>query len=302
MKIKYVLLKILEIFFYFIFAFFILGIFAFVPFGEQNLNIPAIITFALIAIIFFFLARKVHSSGKKLKKQCLPVSENKTLSDKQNLEYNDLKKVEDGKDESINFKEKNRKINKILIPSVIILWALFITVCSLVTHNEKKESITNSATTTVSEVVNMEERSNLDKNRSLIETGDKGYSETDNFKITDEINNSNLEKFNESQQSDLDSGNDNAYSKQKSSASQQTENSLEKTSPFARPDVENQEIIDKSTSKEKMKVYVGSNGKKYHYQHCRSLKKSSFITSYTIEDAKKHGYSPCGICNPPSSD
>ncbi len=68
--------------------------------------------------------------------------------------------------------------------------------------------------------------------------------------------------------------------------------------------VENPEIIDKSrsTQKAKIKVYVGSKGKKYHYKHCRTLRTSKTLTSYTIDEAKAKGYTSCGVCNPPIKD
>ncbi len=45
-------------------------------------------------------------------------------------------------------------------------------------------------------------------------------------------------------------------------------------------------------------VYVTANGKKYHKRSCRTLAKSKTVTTLTIDEAKKKGYSPCKVCNP----
>lgn len=51
------------------------------------------------------------------------------------------------------------------------------------------------------------------------------------------------------------------------------------------------------------KSYVGSiKSNKYHYPDCRAAKKikpENEIWFSSSEDARAHGYEPCGICNPP---
>ena len=49
-------------------------------------------------------------------------------------------------------------------------------------------------------------------------------------------------------------------------------------------------------------VYIAGsgNGKRYHYEDCRTLKNSVKV-EITVEDAKKRGYSPCGVCKPGNS-
>lgn len=71
---------------------------------------------------------------------------------------------------------------------------------------------------------------------------------------------------------------------------------------YTRTVIENPTVIDKSVKKEKIKVYVGSKGRKYHLKNCKTLRTSKTLTSYTIEEAKAKGYSACGVCNPPSKD
>ncbi|MBQ7733781.1 MAG: DUF4102 domain-containing protein [Synergistaceae bacterium] len=44
-------------------------------------------------------------------------------------------------------------------------------------------------------------------------------------------------------------------------------------------------------------VVVTPKGKKYHYQSCRTVKGK--YTRLTVEQARKKGYKPCGVCNPP---
>lgn len=44
-------------------------------------------------------------------------------------------------------------------------------------------------------------------------------------------------------------------------------------------------------------VYITPTGKKYHLANCRTIKGES--TRITLEEAKKRGYEPCGVCNPP---
>jgi beta-lactamase superfamily II metal-dependent hydrolase len=44
-------------------------------------------------------------------------------------------------------------------------------------------------------------------------------------------------------------------------------------------------------------VYVTDSGEKYHADGCRYLKKSKHKIS--LADAKKQGYKPCSVCNPP---
>jgi len=44
-------------------------------------------------------------------------------------------------------------------------------------------------------------------------------------------------------------------------------------------------------------VYITSTGTKYHCDGCRYLSKSKI--PITLEEAKKRGYEPCSVCNPP---
>ena len=44
-------------------------------------------------------------------------------------------------------------------------------------------------------------------------------------------------------------------------------------------------------------VYVTRTGKKYHRDGCQHLRKSKIAMS--LADAKKTGYGPCSVCNPP---
>lgn len=43
-------------------------------------------------------------------------------------------------------------------------------------------------------------------------------------------------------------------------------------------------------------VCVTANGKKYHFTGCRTLKNSTSVIELPLEDAKKRGYEPCGVC------
>lgn len=45
-------------------------------------------------------------------------------------------------------------------------------------------------------------------------------------------------------------------------------------------------------------VVVTPKGKKYHYANCRTVKKS--YRTLTVAQARKQGYKPCKVCNPPS--
>lgn len=47
----------------------------------------------------------------------------------------------------------------------------------------------------------------------------------------------------------------------------------------------------------KIIVYISKSGKKYHTEKCRFV--SSHKTPISLEEAKKKGYTPCSICNPP---
>jgi hypothetical protein len=46
-------------------------------------------------------------------------------------------------------------------------------------------------------------------------------------------------------------------------------------------------------------VYIAGsgNGKKYHVEDCRTLKNSRKV-EITAEEAKRRGYTPCGVCKP----
>jgi hypothetical protein len=46
-------------------------------------------------------------------------------------------------------------------------------------------------------------------------------------------------------------------------------------------------------------VYIAGsgNGKKYHLEDCRTLRNSTKV-EITVEEAKKRGYTPCGVCKP----
>ena len=43
-------------------------------------------------------------------------------------------------------------------------------------------------------------------------------------------------------------------------------------------------------------VCVTAKGKKYHFASCRTLKNSASVIELPLEDAKKRGYEPCGVC------
>ena len=45
-------------------------------------------------------------------------------------------------------------------------------------------------------------------------------------------------------------------------------------------------------------VYVTNTGKKYHLDGCRYLRQSRIPIK--LEDAKREGYTPCSVCQPPS--
>lgn len=44
-------------------------------------------------------------------------------------------------------------------------------------------------------------------------------------------------------------------------------------------------------------VYITKTGEKYHTSGCRYLSKSKIPIS--LDNAKKQGYTPCSVCNPP---
>ncbi len=48
---------------------------------------------------------------------------------------------------------------------------------------------------------------------------------------------------------------------------------------------------------EEIIVYITKTGSKYHRAGCKYLKKSSI--PITLKEAKKKGYAPCSVCNPP---
>lgn len=43
-------------------------------------------------------------------------------------------------------------------------------------------------------------------------------------------------------------------------------------------------------------VYVTQTGKKYHSADCRTLSRSKNLIQLNIEEAKKRGYTACGVC------
>ena len=45
-------------------------------------------------------------------------------------------------------------------------------------------------------------------------------------------------------------------------------------------------------------VVVTPKGKKYHYADCRTVKKKYRVL--TVAQARRQGYKPCKVCNPPS--
>lgn len=56
--------------------------------------------------------------------------------------------------------------------------------------------------------------------------------------------------------------------------------------------------VSKQAPKQETKtetVYVTSSGKKYHKSTCRYVKDKS-ATSYSIDEAKKKGYTACSVC------
>jgi len=46
-------------------------------------------------------------------------------------------------------------------------------------------------------------------------------------------------------------------------------------------------------------VFIATSGKgtRYHFENCRALQKSEKI-EISITDAKKRGFTPCGVCKP----
>lgn len=55
--------------------------------------------------------------------------------------------------------------------------------------------------------------------------------------------------------------------------------------------------LSAATDQQTVTVYVTNTGKRYHRDGCRSLRKSRIPIS--LDDAKKKGYTACGICRPP---
>jgi hypothetical protein len=45
-------------------------------------------------------------------------------------------------------------------------------------------------------------------------------------------------------------------------------------------------------------VYVTDGGKRYHRVGCRALRKRSKV-ALTVGEARKQGYTPCSVCDPP---
>ena len=44
-------------------------------------------------------------------------------------------------------------------------------------------------------------------------------------------------------------------------------------------------------------IAISGNGKRYHFEDCRTLRNSE-KAAVTIAEAKQRGYTPCGICKP----
>ena len=55
--------------------------------------------------------------------------------------------------------------------------------------------------------------------------------------------------------------------------------------------------VEPPITDDKVEVYVTKSGEKYHRDSCSSLRKSKIAIS--LKEAKKKGYEPCKICNPP---
>lgn len=53
-----------------------------------------------------------------------------------------------------------------------------------------------------------------------------------------------------------------------------------------------------NNSEVSVSVVVTPEGKKYHYADCRTVKKKYRVL--TVAQARKQGYKPCKVCNPPS--
>lgn len=54
---------------------------------------------------------------------------------------------------------------------------------------------------------------------------------------------------------------------------------------------------DTEASTEGTLVYIAKSGSKYHREGCRYL--STGGSAITLDDAKRSGYEPCKVCNPP---
>ena len=48
-------------------------------------------------------------------------------------------------------------------------------------------------------------------------------------------------------------------------------------------------------------VVIASEGRRYHYPRCHTIKKKHLIAELTIAEAKKRGYTRCGVCKPPEN-
>ena len=72
------------------------------------------------------------------------------------------------------------------------------------------------------------------------------------------------------------------------------ENTEAPTEPPTEPETEAQP--EPETEREII-VYLPENGEKYHYEDCWTLKGNG--RPVTLEEAKRLGYEPCGVCNPP---
>lgn len=54
-------------------------------------------------------------------------------------------------------------------------------------------------------------------------------------------------------------------------------------------------------TKQEITVVIASQGKRYHYPRCHTIKKKHLIAELSIAEAKKRGYTRCGVCKPPEN-
>jgi len=52
-----------------------------------------------------------------------------------------------------------------------------------------------------------------------------------------------------------------------------------------------------SDLKQTVYITISRNGTRYHLDNCSTIRNSK-VKALTIEDAKKFGFTPCGVCKP----